>query len=40
MTMEGRASRPSSRDARRSIVFCFFGGYCFGLKSRDAEFMQ
>jgi hypothetical protein len=43
MTMEGRASRPSSRgkDARRSIVFCFCGmAYFFGLKSRDAEFMQ
>ncbi len=41
--MEGRGLCPSSRgeDARRSIVFCFCGiAYFFGLKSREAEFMQ
>jgi hypothetical protein len=27
------------KNARRSIVFCWYR-YCFGLKSRDAEFMQ
>jgi hypothetical protein len=43
MTMEGRAFSPvqPGDDAWRSIVFCFCEiVYFFGLKSRDAEFMQ
>jgi hypothetical protein len=40
--MEGRAPWPvqPGEDARRSIVSFFWDVYFFGLKSRDAEFMQ
>ncbi len=41
MTMEGRASCPSSREKMPGAPSILFGDYYFfGLKSRDAEFMQ